>query len=435
MNISANQTRDFIVDAWQLPGTDYNICIEDWIFDLNEKPQNQSKSYALLSWYHYPGGRSLNYNIMEIGPQRSDWKQVQYDWYELFQDHNGTNRQNLVAHDARPILWHGKYYIEYASYPQKRQFHKLFYGQVYYSKQINALYILSPSIVLDPHKESLGIPVTGRHQKNWMPFVYQQQHHNSLNTHHRYLNPYHRSYYKDNTTLLYQVYSVDPHVIVSTQLENVVDNHTYIDDQDILTIPNITTKYPQKEFLKQSYKRLAVHRIASSQFVPGNSSHSSRTRFWDYGEARGGTPAKLIWTKPYGWRYLTFFHSQRHTGIYRVLSYYMGAYLFEPTPPFQITHMTPDPIICNPCYNESFGWAFRSIDYIIFPMSFLVYPSDDGKRKKYMVKDDLYKERILFLTFGRNDRSGWVMTLNLSGLIDYMIPIDTKINFVANNSY
>jgi hypothetical protein len=66
--------------------------------------------------------------------------------------------------------------------------------------------------------------------------------------------------------------------------------------------------------------------------------------FWKYGEARGGTPSLLIDT-PYGPRYVAFFHSQCKCALPSILTYYFGAYLFNAEPPFEITHMTPEPII------------------------------------------------------------------------------------------
>jgi predicted GH43/DUF377 family glycosyl hydrolase len=87
----------------------------------------------------------------------------------------------------------------------------------------------------------------------------------------------------------------------------------------------------------------------------------------------------------------------------------MGAYLFEATPPFRITHVTPNPIIPEPYYNETYGWSYRAMDYVIFPMS-------------VVVRDD-----VLYVSTGKNDRVGWMLTMNLTALIDEMIAVEFEV--------
>lgn len=77
---------------------------------------------------------------------------------------------------------------------------------------------------------------------------------------------------------------------------------------------------------------------------------------WTWGwPLRGGTPAQLI-QSPYGPKYLTFFHSSGRVLSANIQTYFAGAYLFDPSPPFAITHVTRAPIVSNAMYNESFGW-------------------------------------------------------------------------------
>jgi len=125
------------------------------------------------------------------------------------------------------------------------------------------------------------------------------------------------------------------------------------------------------------------------------------------GDPRGGTPAVLIDTV-HGPRYLTFFHSQCKCSIGYILTYYMGAYLFDSQPPFAITHWTPDPIIPKPIYDESNGWAFKAIDYIVFPVGLLV------------------RNDTCYVSMGRNDNSGWIMKANVAGLVSTMVPVVSK---------
>ena len=100
--------------------------------------------------------------------------------------------------------------------------------------------------------------------------------------------------------------------------------------------------------------------------------------------------------------------------LFPSVTYFMGAYLFEAEPPFAITHILPDPVIPQSAYNQSNGWAYKGIDYVVFPMSLHSVPSKD----------------LLFLCFGRNDNSGWIAIFNQSALVADMMPVqsETKIN-------
>lgn len=87
----------------------------------------------------------------------------------------------------------------------------------------------------------------------------------------------------------------------------------------------------------------------------------------------------------------------------------MGAYLFEPFPPFRITHLTPEPIFPNALYNETYGWSYRTIDYIVFPTGLVV------------------KNDTILVSLGKNDRSGWMVEMSKDGLVDYMMPVESKV--------
>ena len=116
----------------------------------------------------------------------------------------------------------------------------------------------------------------------------------------------------------------------------------------------------------------------------------------------------LVETK-HGPRYLTFFHSQCKCSIGYILTYYFGAYLFEAEPPFAITHWTPHPIIPKPLYDENNGWAFKAIDYIVFPIGLLV------------------RNGTAFVSMGRNDNSGWAVVMNTAALVDDLLPVKSSV--------
>lgn len=143
--------------------------------------------------------------------------------------------------------------------------------------------------------------------------------------------------------------------------------------------------------------------VAVSEYVPS----PSFPELWRHGEPRGGSPAKLLDT-PYGARYLTFFHSQYFNRSTGMSTYFMGAYLFEAQPPFAMTHIMPDVLACRSCLSPAHGLAYKVLDYILFPMGFVV------------------RGEHIYMSYGRNDRSGWVMRLRRTAFLRYMRPVSTR---------
>lgn len=124
---------------------------------------------------------------------------------------------------------------------------------------------------------------------------------------------------------------------------------------------------------------------------------------WKFGEMRGGSPALRINNDSY----LTFFHSSGRFNWKYIVTYYMGAYLFESKPPFRITHISSEPIIAKPFINESLGWSYKYVDYVIFPMGFTL--------------DDNY----VYVSVGKNDQEGWMIQLNRTELMESLKPVES----------
>lgn len=59
--------------------------------------------------------------------------------------------------------------------------------------------------------------------------------------------------------------------------------------------------------------------------------------------------------------------------------------------------------------NESLGWAYRAVDYITFPMGFVVI------------------EPYIYVSYGHNDRDSWIVQLNKSGLLNSLRPVKTQV--------
>lgn len=76
-------------------------------------------------------------------------------------------------------------------------------------------------------------------------------------------------------------------------------------------------------------------------------------------------------------------------------------------PPFRITHLSPEPIMHNNFVNETLGWTYKAVDYVIFPMGFVL---DDD---------------FIHLSFGKNDRNGWILKLKRKLFLDWLVPVES----------
>ena len=77
------------------------------------------------------------------------------------------------------------------------------------------------------------------------------------------------------------------------------------------------------------------------------------------------------------------------------------------SPPFEITHVSPEPIMHQTFINESLGWASRAVDYIAFPMGFVIM------------------DPFIYLSYGKNDRDSWILKLNKTGLLTSLKPVES----------
>jgi predicted GH43/DUF377 family glycosyl hydrolase len=110
---------------------------------------------------------------------------------------------------------------------------------------------------------------------------------------------------------------------------------------------------------------------------------------WDYGILRGGTPAQIV-----DGEYLAFFHSgivasSKASYSQDLWHYFMGAYTFSLSPPFQITRMTSSPIS-----HEAFYTSSDRAKRVIFPGGFVV------------------KGSKIYLAYGKDDSEIWIAILD-----------------------
>lgn len=127
---------------------------------------------------------------------------------------------------------------------------------------------------------------------------------------------------------------------------------------------------------------------------------------WDWGELRGGTPALLI-DKNY---YISFFHSclemaSLHSKGETVLHYFIGAYLFTSEPPFEISKISPEPIIGTNFYHGEDYEPYWKPVRVVFPCGLLV------------------ENDSIWISYGRQDHEIWIAKLAKQELLESLIPV------------
>lgn len=125
---------------------------------------------------------------------------------------------------------------------------------------------------------------------------------------------------------------------------------------------------------------------------------------WNFGHIRGGTQAYLD-----GDKYLGFFHSSINMATVhsngKVMPHYvMGAYLFSKEPPFEITHMSPEPIIGKGFYTGPAYKTWKPLR-VVFPDGFV------------------FDENYVWITYGKQDHEIWLAKIDKKKLIDSLIPV------------
>jgi predicted GH43/DUF377 family glycosyl hydrolase len=155
---------------------------------------------------------------------------------------------------------------------------------------------------------------------------------------------------------------------------------------------------------------LSPHRILSP--IPGTQSctevASSRGEIcWSWGWLRGGTPGIVIDD-----HYLAIFHScvdmaSAHTNGEMALHYFMGAYTFSKEPPFEITQISPMPIVARGFYGGPIYEPYWKPVRVVFPCGLIA----DGPH--------------LWVTYGRQDHEIWIAQIDKEQLLKSLVPIQS----------
>jgi hypothetical protein len=134
---------------------------------------------------------------------------------------------------------------------------------------------------------------------------------------------------------------------------------------------------------------------------------SQMTSPWSWGSLRGGTPALL--DEETG-EYLAFFHTcfpmkTAQSNNVKMDHYFMGAYTFAAHPPFNLTHVSPDPIVGNNFYNGPLHNTWKPLR-VVFPCGFVF----DGP--------------YVWVIYGRQDHEVWVAKMDKKALYNSLFCIN-----------
>lgn len=131
---------------------------------------------------------------------------------------------------------------------------------------------------------------------------------------------------------------------------------------------------------------------------------------WEWGEIRGGTPAFRLNEQ----FYLGFFHSSTvlstvHSKHQPVPHYFMGAYVFSASPPFEIQYVSPEPIIGKNFYHGPVYEPYWHPVHAIFPCGMIV------------------EENEIWISYGRQDHEMWIVKLDKEKLLESFINVSTLV--------
>lgn len=128
---------------------------------------------------------------------------------------------------------------------------------------------------------------------------------------------------------------------------------------------------------------------------------------WDWGELRGGTPALKIDDD----HYLGFFHSSQELvtqqSSKKALHYFMGAYLFSASFPFEIIAMSSEPIVSKNFYETPKYSLYKPLR-VVFPGGFV------------------YNDEFIWVFYGRHDNEVWYAKIDKAGLYASLQEVDDK---------
>lgn len=128
---------------------------------------------------------------------------------------------------------------------------------------------------------------------------------------------------------------------------------------------------------------------------------------WDWGVLRGGTPPQID-----GDEYLGFFHTCKNLPTVQsdgknITHYFFGAYTFANKAPFEITKISPDPIVAKDFYVGNSYNTWKPLR-VVFPCGHIA------------------DKNFVWVSYGKQDHECWVVKLDKKKLLESLVPVETN---------
>ena len=187
----------------------------------------------------------------------------------------------------------------------------------------------------------------------------------------------------------------------------------------------------QLMFVYQLHDSLTVirqkpNKLGNTEVVSEVSNNGRVSNLWEYGQIRGGSPARRIGNS----RYLSFFHSQLPTvgtGMYWH-SMYMGAYIFSGAAPFKLLSLSRVPIYYDGWFTGPWMKAYQTL-YVYFAVNFYFIDIRTGNILEHIDEEECELECMenynVSLSYGFNDGQGYVGIMNLAKLFQTLHHFDS----------
>ena len=164
--------------------------------------------------------------------------------------------------------------------------------------------------------------------------------------------------------------------------------------------------YQNEMYLIYSILPHRIFRLSHLENTCDTLATSEGSILWNWGELRGGTTALLD-----GEEYLTIFHSCKALSSKHSLGavrdhYFMGAYTFAKEPPFEITRISPEPIVGKNFYHGKLHNTWKPL-HVVFPAGCII------------------DKNHVWISYGRQDHEIWIAKLDKKKLIDSLTPVQT----------
>jgi predicted GH43/DUF377 family glycosyl hydrolase len=401
--IIGERQKYYFVDCWKVPHA--------WVNPSISYIPRDDKGRVVMVWRMFSRKKRDQIGYMIVDPYNNWNVSKAPDIVEMISI-NGTtfNRWYLFGEDARVFVSNQQLYLTYNTH--LTHWKRLYLTPVSIRNGTGDIYATREIHITFEHE------VGPRHQKNWIPFDYLRTANDVLATQNQSWSSTTENSSSIATTSVSSIVATGTTAAGASTME--ATSATAMTTTTTTTMTNNSSSAAVVGVAAASGAQLLFiysiipHRIV--QLLPTDKADELKgstvsvtrlveDRFWPYGELRGGTNAVRI-----GDKYLTFFHSSnKHIIQVRIMTYFMGAYLFDTKPPFAITHVTPEPIIHPALINDTLEWAYKGVDFVIFPMGLIV------------------NETHITVSIGRNDRESWMMTLHRGPFLESLKKVDSKV--------